>query len=1399
MKFNSLLTISNDDVQLFAKWCHDVNPLHVDLQTARQTFFGKPIVHGILTIIESLLNVSVKDDVILYSLEAEFRRPVFPEERYVLQGDGGRGKLKLTLSDEQGVCLSLLAKYGGPKENITTKATWLDTISSAARESETQYRQEAADLDAVDFRKPISISGYYTTDAVPEHYLQNKMLTPTIVRILGLSSYLVGMELPGLRSLFTRIRLTFLHAENNTETIAYHVATNRFNEPFRALQTALEVADDQRVLIASGELRSYVRFCPLKTDFDRLAYAAGGFRDRLEGKVALVCGGSRGLGAELVATLALAGCHVIASHRTQSQARDDFSTTLDEKGLNVTFMTGDAGDAAWCEQVLKKITDSYGRLDILVLNACSSPSPIGITSSAATGFTQYVSNNLRLVQQPLTSFLPLLEKSAGSLTAISSSFVEEMPKGFAHYVALKQAVEAMIHSVAKEFTNVSYLIPRPPRLRTSWNDTPSGVMRAIPVDQVAASVVDAIVKDGQRGAVKLVSEFPALETETEDSGTQPPDLNIVVSASFTIDPILSGLKFWLKELSHNAGVEIAPYGQVLQELINPTSALSSNQNGMGVVFLRLGDWLRELADEKINSSQYVQEYLNKTAKEFLRAMRTHRSHAAVETILVFCPSAAFSSDHLNTLFAGIEAELLEALKALPGLTTIVARDFHRHYDVSEEDIHDSLREQIGHIPFQRPYFHVLATIVIRQIQRRLVPLRKVVVVDCDNTLWDGVVGEVGADGLVFNDTQVELHGVLTRLSQSGVIICLCSKNEDFDVWSAFDNRHDFGLSRESIVAAMINWNPKSENIRQLAARLNLGMDSFIFIDDNPVECAEVQAACPQVLVLQWPRDVERARQLLRHTWELDPKQGTKEDAKRTQMYREEFKRQELLDDNLSFADFIKGLELEVDLRPLNEEDLPRASQLTMRTNQFNFTTIRRKESELKPLMEDEAFECGTIRVHDRFGDYGLVGLFIAKIHEDALELDTFLLSCRILGRGVEHHLMAELGRKAIAHGIGTVRMHVDPTPRNTPARNFLASITPDEFGRSEDSGRFVSELPAERLAALVFQPENKTSDTARDEKKQDVKSGDKSEDDAQRMRSRESQIERAAYDLFSIDKLSEAIDGLNSRSLPSGQAVSSQATPEEVRAFIYDVFSSELGLSVDQIKETDKLAPLGCDSLKIVEITVALIERFPWLPITLLFEHRSVSDIADHITNLAGTGKGKKGPWMLERGVKPQQKRLIETHRDIAVVGLDVRCAGASSPDELWALLRHGETAVRPISAQCDYFLYPFKGNRPHWAGMMDGIEGFDAEFFGIAPREAELIDPQIRLFLEVAWSALEDAGLVNGLQDIDVGVYAGKMYDDYVYMANRMLTADQSPYRSWKASAWPIGFLIFSTFGGPV
>ncbi|MGH8310109.1 MAG: HAD-IIIC family phosphatase, partial [Steroidobacteraceae bacterium] len=492
---------------------------------------------------------------------------------------------------------------------------------------------------------------------------------------------------------------------------------------------------------------------------------------------------------------------------------------------------------------------------------------------------------------------------------------------------------------------------------------------------MASHVVNRLGEIRGSRRVETLAAFPPFMRATAsaaDAGEPRTAFEVAVAGSFTIDPLLPGLRFWMDALRLQGEVQVAPYGQLVQTLLDPAGAFASPGRGLNLALLCVGDWIRELPAADAASPERVRAHLERAVIDFDRAMRTHRARGGRPTLLMVCPTGALAAE-IAQLIARAEDEVVARATGLAGLQVVRCGAHHDRYGVAEGDVHDPLRDRIGHIPYRDEYFHVLATIAMRHARRRIAPAYKVVVVDADNTLWRGVVGEVGADGVAFDAQHHALHRTLVRLSQSGVVIAICSKNEESDVWEVFDTRSDFGLRREHIVGAAINWQSKSQNLRALASRLNLGLDSLIFLDDNPVECAEVRAHCPEVLTLEWPQDPDTAIRLLEHTWELDTESATSEDRRRTEMYREELQRRELREGALTLREFLDSLDLHVDISPLAEEDLRRASQLTLRTNQFNFTTRRREEADMQALLAAGRHEIRTVRVRDRFGDYGLVG------------------------------------------------------------------------------------------------------------------------------------------------------------------------------------------------------------------------------------------------------------------------------------------------------------------------------------------------------------------------------------------------------------------------------------------
>lgn len=342
---------------------------------------------------------------------------------------------------------------------------------------------------------------------------------------------------------------------------------------------------------------------------------------------------------------------------------------------------------------------------------------------------------------------------------------------------------------------------------------------------------------------------------------------------------------------------------------------------------------------------------------------------------------------------------------------------------------------------------ICALIVRRAVACHLAPALKVFVADCDFTLWHGVVSEDGAEHLKFDGAFGLLQRRLSQLHGCGKLICLASKNDEADVMRVFDLRAgEMQLAWSQLAAWQVNWGPKARNLRFLADDLRLGLDSFVFLDDNPAEIEAVRCAVPQALVVQVPGgDPEAFGRLVRHHWALDVWPGasvaTAEDAVRTQMYRDHAARKAARAESPSFEAFLASLEVRIEMRPPSGPEVARVSQLSVRTNQFNSTKLLLpSDGRVLDWLDAPGRSVTAAWVSDRFGDYGLVAAALCSPGEGALIVECFMMSCRVLHRGVEQALLRRVAEEAEAAGFERVLVPVVANPRNTLVRGFLARV-----------------------------------------------------------------------------------------------------------------------------------------------------------------------------------------------------------------------------------------------------------------------------------------------------------------------------------------------------------------------
>ncbi len=320
--------------------------------------------------------------------------------------------------------------------------------------------------------------------------------------------------------------------------------------------------------------------------------------------------------------------------------------------------------------------------------------------------------------------------------------------------------------------------------------------------------------------------------------------------------------------------------------------------------------------------------------------------------------------------------------------------------------------------------------------------RKCLVLDCDNILWGGIIGEDGPEGIQLGSAypgscyQAFQREVL-NLHDRGVILALCSKNNEADVLEVLRTNPDMVLREDNFSSLKIDWNDKVTNLMRIAEELNIGLDSMVFVDDSQFECDRVREELPQIAVLQLSSDPSTFCSRLCARAYFDTLTFSKEDRTRNRMYRDETKRKKLRSSSGSLEAYLAKLEMVAAVGAADEASIPRISQLTQKTNQFNLTTCRYTEGDIRAFAAGSKTGVYTVKLSDRISDMGLVGTAIVKYAGEAAEIDTFLLSCRAIGRGVEDALLTHVLNSAGAKGCSRVVGRYLATKKNAQVADFF--------------------------------------------------------------------------------------------------------------------------------------------------------------------------------------------------------------------------------------------------------------------------------------------------------------------------------------------------------------------------
>jgi len=546
-----------------------------------------------------------------------------------------------------------------------------------------------------------------------------------------------------------------------------------------------------------------------------------------------------------------------------------------------------------------------------------------------------------------------------------------------------------------------------------------------------------------------------------------PLLRLAVLSGFTLDQLAPLIDLNLAAAGAGAEIYTPAFGTFRQEILAADSGLYAFSPK--VVFLATG-W-RDLAHVPLltDDRDRVRERVRLEVRDLSAAWQTLHDRLGCQVLQnnFDLPPWRTLSNLDRTHPAGLGSYIAQVNQALaeqaPPFVTLHDVD-HLAASAGRWAWHDERFFHHAKMPcapeYLMEYAHSVAAILAAQAGLS----RKCLVLDLDNTLWGGVIGDDGLGGIRIGQGDAESEAFhafqkyVKALRDRGVILAVCSKNEDHIAREVFEKHPEMILRLDDIATFVANWTDKATNLRTIALNLNIGLNSLVLADDNPVERALVRRLAPEVAVPELPVDpVGYIQAIERHRYFELVSLG-KEDFKRAEYYRTQAVREQAQASAASVEEFLESLQMTARVGPIDGATLERSAQLIARSNQFNLTTRRRSTAEILAMTGDDSWITLTVTLADRFGDYGLISVLLARIRDEKIEIDTWLMSCRVLKRTVEDLLLNHLAEEARRRGVRFLRGDYIPTPKNDLVREHYPRLGFQPAGAG-DSGSTRWDLP----------------------------------------------------------------------------------------------------------------------------------------------------------------------------------------------------------------------------------------------------------------------------------------------------------------------------------------------------
>ena len=527
-------------------------------------------------------------------------------------------------------------------------------------------------------------------------------------------------------------------------------------------------------------------------------------------------------------------------------------------------------------------------------------------------------------------------------------------------------------------------------------------------------------------------------------------IRIAILSSYVLDPLSHYLDYQCQRVGIQPEFHIAPFNQYVQEIVQERGPLHEFQPEITLLSVWLEDAFPGIGDapsqvELENAAEDILTKLGQLAGQFQRYSQglflitdfvlMHRGpHGILDNRLPHGIHAWV--DNLNRRLA--EVVLRHERTYLIPLHEVLSR-------IGIEQVYNPKMYHMARMRLNAKGLGELAQHVVRYVKPLKGLTKKCVVLDLDGTLWGGIVGELGVEGIhlgpsVPGEEYTEFQRALLNLTRRGILLAICSKNNMEDVLPVLRSHPHMVLKEEHFAAMRVNWNNKAENIREIAEELNIGLDSLVFIDDNPNERELVSQVLPEVLTVTPPTDPSRYRAFLEALTDFELLSVTQEDTERVAQYQAIGKRQAIKNAAASIEDYLASLELQVQIEPANTDHITRVAQMCGKTNQFNLTTRRYQSADIERFVSSQEHVVYLLRVRDRFVDHGVVGAAIISKQKTEWRIDELLMSCRVMGLTIEQAFMARLVHDARKGGAETLIGEFIPTKKNVPVRELYRKL-----------------------------------------------------------------------------------------------------------------------------------------------------------------------------------------------------------------------------------------------------------------------------------------------------------------------------------------------------------------------